>query len=82
LPTAEWDETPEFDEQGRQTYPPLEPHGLFVSRAVDVSPMRPDEWFRQRMMPWMRSVLDQGTYNDAVANVQGEASGLQAGMST
>jgi hypothetical protein len=51
---------------GRQVHPPLKPNGVDISLAVDLSAMRPDEFFRQRKMPWMRSVLDRAAWDDAM----------------
>lgn len=53
------------------------PGGLTKNLWFDVSPLRPDEYGRQRAMRWTQASVDQRVHQDAMADVQQEAQGFQ-----
>ena len=70
LPSADWnDDDPENP-------PPVKPKGLDLNLWLDVGPMRPDEFRKQRAMPWTQAAKDQFIHREAVADVAQEAQGF------
>lgn len=54
----------------------MRPHGSDLTVWYDITPIRPDEFARQRAMRWTQAACDQRVYQEALADVAQEAQGF------
>lgn len=73
MPTAEYP----LDDRDYDDWLPIPPWLDVSIGLIDTSPMRPEELFTTRMMPFMRALKDRQVYNEAIRQAANEAKGYR-----